>query len=398
MKKSIRTALGNAFDSKETIFRDRYIFHENYEPDTILHRDDELDEISNFFYSFWKGSRGFLNVHGSVGSGKTLITKKLAKEFIQRAEAQKERRVKVIFLNCSSYGTRSQVLRKIAKDISGDDNVGWGVGMYTDKMKESLENYKNVLIILDEVDKLVEKPGEREVFYNLSNEPKFSLISISNVTEWMKKYIDDARVFSRQSETYSVLFLPYSKEQIFDILKYRAERGLRKGTYSDDILNLVAEKAAKDRGDMREALAIVNSAAKWAAKSGKSEIEKRDVELGHERLQRDETIEHIKGQTAPKKILLLLILKYWDEKHEYPTVKDLKVRYNNLVRNRDRDDLEELKLDSVRAYLMELCTYEYVEKIGGSGRGRGKGREPHKFKLTIDEDKFREEFYDKYIK
>jgi len=158
---------------------------------------------------------------------------------------------------------------------------------------------------------------------------------------------------------------------------------------------LIAEKTAQRRGDMREALSLLDLTAEHAKELGLSKLNKKCVYASDYKLQRDETIEHIKGQTPPKKILLLLIYDYWINKHDYPTAVELRDKYNKF--SEKNPVLESLKLRSIQTYLSELQTYEYIGRIGGAGLGRGKGSEPQKYKLLVDEDQFREKFYNDYV-
>lgn len=391
----IQSRLTQSFAAPTSIFRDRYVLHDSYDPDIILHRDKEITAIMSFFNNLRRGGRGHLDIHGSIGTGKTLITRKIAAEFINRDKAEKSK-MGVVFLNCSEYGTQPQVLKKIAKEMAGKDKVGWGISIYMETIRRMLAEYERVIIVLDEVDKLMRKPKEREVFYNLTNLEKFSIISISNVTEWVKKYLDDARVASRRSKTESILFLPYTKDQILDILQYRTEHALNEGVCPKEVLQIIAEKAANSRGDMREALSLLDMAAEEAQRENLQQITKNMVLESGRRMHSDETINHILGQTLPKKLIMLIIFDHAKKTGEHPTADEIKRKYNKEIRN--HPGLERLKLDTIRAYLAELCTYEYIEKTGGGGKGRGMGREPHQYRISIDEDRFEQEIYHQCLK
>lgn len=388
-RKSIQTTLESSIGDLDVIFKNRFVLHEDYEPDIIFHRDKEINEITHFFVSFWKGSRGNLDIQGYVGTGKTLIIKKITKEFSNRAKADTKRKIKIIYLNCSDKDTRSKVLREVAIRLSGKNNVGWGTGMYTHVIDEVIDNYDNVMVILDEVDKVLRKDGD-EVLYSLSNRP-ISIINISNVPGW-RKYIEDHRIHSRMPP-HPLRFSAYTEDELYDILMYRAEKGLKEGTYPEEVIRRIAKLAAYERGDMRMALNLLYTSAEYAEMLGKQKIEVSYVNHANEKMRVDTTIAYVNGLPPPKKLLLLLIYEYWLKHRDYPTAEELRNIYNKTIRS--HTFFEELALQSIRTYLMELCTYELIEGVGGKGKGRGHGREPQKFRLIIDEELFEKEIYDK---
>ena len=83
------------------IINDPEVLSENYIPEKILNRENELSQISN--------SLGLVNsfVYGTSGSGKTLLVKKAIDNFNSSNKA------KVIYIDCSLYQTTNAILHEI---------------------------------------------------------------------------------------------------------------------------------------------------------------------------------------------------------------------------------------------------------------------------------------------
>ena len=66
----------------------------------------------------------------------------------------------------------------------------------------------------------------------------------------------------------SITFPPYSKEQLFDIVNSRAEIGLRGETYSDELIDVIAD-FSEEYGDARFAIELLWRSAKIADQNKK---------------------------------------------------------------------------------------------------------------------------------
>jgi len=378
----IQTKLDEAFVDETDLFKDKFVFHENYEPDVIYHRDMEMAEIIHFFKMIKDGRKGNLDISGPTGTGKTLIIKKVMHEFIKRLG---DKKIKVVYINCSEFDTKAKIIKKLACELS-NLNVSWGAGLRT--IDRELEKLDNVLVILDEVDKVLRKDGD-SIFYILASRGKISLINISNVVMW-RRYITDQRVTSRMQPN-QILFNPYSAGELFNILKQRAEKGLKEGAYTDEIIATISHKIAYSSGDMRKALDMLMRSAEYAQLMKKDRIDMECVNFVEKRQEVEVVIDFIRNLPPPKQLILVIIFDFWERYKDYPTVEEVKEEYNKLIRRSEK--FRPLLLETTRVYLYELATYELVERIGGKGLGKGKGRSPQKYKLNIDEDLFRREIY-----
>jgi len=393
MSVSIQTHMTKNFSNGNTIWKDAFTFHEDYEPDIIPYRDDEINKLIGLLKGVYEGQRAIIDVNGSTGTGKTLSVKKIIGEFKKKATVEKKN-MAFVFVKCGETTTQSQILKHIAQEICGEEKVGKGTGDYLNRIRKKKKELDSIVIVLDEIDKVVKRSQEREVLFILADEPIFNLITISNIPDWQKKYISDRSVVSRSVSSHSLLFYPYKEPQILGILKQRAEHGLMDNTYTDDILKHIAKKVANRDGDMREAVGWLFKAGKTAELAGKPKIEIDDVNLSDAKFKDDETISYLENQSITKKLLVCVVYHYWITKGTHPNKTEVCSLYNSLTKNHSEYDI--MKEGSVRIYLSELCQYEYLIRISGRGRGRGMGKEQTTYKLNMDEKEFKEKFYNKY--
>jgi cell division control protein 6 len=381
----IANEIENTFSVNKGIFKDEFVFEENYEPNKIFHREYEIQEVISFFKSVSEGSTDNIDLCGPTGTGKTLIIKEIIKEFQKRFQD-----IKIVYINCAEDNTKTKVLNKFSRKLIDNKKV---TGGFINTIETVLQTLRGSIIILDEVDKVLLNDGN-DLLYILSNTSKISIVNISNIPQW-RKFITDNRIDSRMPPN-QTLFHAYRKEELFDILKNRAEKGLKENTYTDEILNEIAKTIAMTSGNAREAIKMLRRAAKHSEGLEKIEIAKSSLIYSEHKREDDSVIEYISGLPLVKRICLVALFDFWKKSNKYPTAEQTTERYNMLIK--DTHEFNQLSLHTVRNYLSELFTYGLVEKIGGKGLGQKMGKEPLRYKLSIDLDIFEREIYNKSMK
>ena len=82
--------LDKIFDSanKNNLFKDKFVLQTNYTPETIPHRDKEIEQIASILAPCLKGERtSNLFVYGKTGTGKTLSVHFVKDELLKRAKS-----------------------------------------------------------------------------------------------------------------------------------------------------------------------------------------------------------------------------------------------------------------------------------------------------------------------
>ena len=105
---------------------------------------------------------------------------------------------------------------------------------------------------------------------------KIGLICISNTRRYF--LVLDPRITSRLSFK-SVLFPPYSNEELYTILKQRANRAFYPNACSRQILELISDLVANDA---RVAIQTLRNAAYVAEQRNRRKITSKDVEKAYE--------------------------------------------------------------------------------------------------------------------
>ena len=375
----------------QKIIKDRFILTENYDPDKILHREDEITELINLTKTIWGGGNRHLNINGSTGTGKTMLCRNIGNELNQLAE-KNNRGIKAIYCNCKTHNTSSKLTKYIATELKGDNKVGLGTNSHLSHINNFLNTNEAVLIILDEIHELAEKPTEVGILYNFADNRKFNLIFITNKVNWYNNCVTDKSIRSRLGGMFNVVFSPYTNQQIYDILHYRAELALNPNTYPDKVLFDIANKIAQRTGDMRDALKLLEFSADIATNSHKNKIEIVDVKKGLIKWEDDSSLQRILTESPSNRLILISIHMYQKMFKEHPTIEQIQNKYNELVINIQL--LEPLQYGSIRNYIKELESADLVEQISGRGLGHGRGKEKDRYMFTTNvESKHLEELW-----
>ena len=167
-----------------------------------------------------------------------------------------------------------------------------------------------VVIMLDEIDKLVEKSGD-DTLYNLSRmnsdleNSRVSIIGISNDL----KFTDllDPRVRSSLGEE-EIVFPPYDATQLQDILEHRSEEAFEPNALSEDVIPLCAAFAAQEHGDARRALDLLRTSGELAERDQVEEIQGDHVRKAQEKIELDRVVEVVRTLPMQSKLVLYAII------------------------------------------------------------------------------------------
>jgi archaeal cell division control protein 6 len=167
-----------------------------------------------------------------------------------------------------------------------------------------------VVIMLDEIDKLVEKSGD-DTLYNLSrmnSELENSRVSIIGISNDLK-FTDflDPRVKSSLGEE-EIVFPPYDANQLRDILQHRSDVAFKGDALSDDVIPLCAAFAAQEHGDARRALDLLRTAGELAERSQAETIVEKHVRQAQDKIELDRVVEVVRTLPTQSKLVLFSII------------------------------------------------------------------------------------------
>ncbi|ERH02640.1 MAG: orc1/cdc6 family replication initiation protein [Halonotius sp. J07HN6] len=206
---------------------------------------------------------------------------------------------------------RIESLRADAEKMETVPMTGWPTDRVYNSFFDAVDyNERVVVIMLDEIDKLVEKSGD-DTLYNLSrmnNELENSRISIMGISNDLK-FTDflDPRVKSSLGEE-EIVFPPYDATQLGDILQHRAETAFKPDSLTDDVIPLCSAFAAQEHGDARRALDLLRTAGELAERGQADDVEEEHVRKAQDKIELDRVVEVVRTLPTQSKIVLYSII------------------------------------------------------------------------------------------
>jgi len=341
-----------SFVGQGGIFRSRDVLRPTYTPKELPHREEQIQELASVLAPALHGETpSNVLIYGKTGTGKTAVAKYVGKEL---EEADAGSACSVIYLNCEVVDTQYRVLAHLARHFDKDiPMTGWPTDQVYSEFRNALDEKKRVVVImLDEVDKLVRKGDD--VLYNLSRinsdlvQARVSLIGISNdlkFTEFL-----DPRVKSSLGED-EIIFPPYNAEQIQDILEQRAELAFRPGVLGDDVIPLCAAFAAREHGDARRALDLLRIAGEIAERARSQTITEEHVKAARDKIEQDRVEEVIKTLPTQSKLVLYSILLLEEQAARNITTSAVYGMYKQLCPLVEADSLTHRRITDLIAEL-----------------------------------------------
>ncbi|MEF8781581.1 MAG: ORC1-type DNA replication protein [Haloarculaceae archaeon] len=351
--------------SGQPIFENKEVLRPSYTPRELPHREEQINNMATILVTALRGDTpSNILIYGKTGTGKTASAKFVSDELESTSEKY-EVPCEVEYINCEVTDTQYRVLAQLANkfidknadaietrlaelgslrnsartDASALAGTGYEdvseieerieqleadgesfqpvpmTGWPTDRVYSSFfdaVDYRErvVVIMLDEIDKLVEKSGD-DTLYNLSrmnSELENSRVSIMGISNDLK-FTDflDPRVKSSLGEE-EIVFPPYDANQLRDILTHRAGVAFKDGALSEDVIPLCAAFAAQEHGDARRALDLLRTAGELAERDQTDHVEEDHVRQAQEKIELDRVVEVVRTLPQQSKLVLFAII------------------------------------------------------------------------------------------
>jgi cell division control protein 6 len=213
--------------------------------------------------------------------------------------------------NLDALDERIADLESDADEMEPVPMTGWPTDRVYSTFFDAVDYHERVVVImLDEIDKLVEKSGD-DTLYNLSrmnSELDNSRISIMGISNDLK-FTDflDPRVKSSLGEE-EIVFPPYDANQLRDILQHRADVAFKHNALTEDVIPLCAAFAAQEHGDARRALDLLRTAGELAERSQADTVEESHVRQAQDKIELDRVVEVVRTLPTQSKIVLFAII------------------------------------------------------------------------------------------
>ena len=323
---------------RKQLIKNKKVLQTTYIPEQLPHRKEQIDKIVSIISSALIDEKpSNIIVYGKTGTGKTAVLNYIGKE-LRKADPLTEKCF-YLYVNCEVvdtaygilYNIASQFIKDIAKKIPF---TGWSFDKLYTEMYMEIENLNKVfVIVLDEVDHMISKKGDAILYYLAKinehlQKSSVSLIGISNNMKFLELLEPKAR--SRLGGE-SLMFPPYSKEELEDILKERAEQVFDEGVLDDMVIKVCAALAAKNEGDARMAIDLLRTAADVAERNGDNIITEAHVKSAKNNMELNVVEEAIKTLTIQSKCVLLSIVKNTENNNKTMITGDVYVTYKEIV-------------------------------------------------------------------
>jgi len=249
----------------KSIFKNESTMYPEFVPPELPTREDEIARLARNYRSLL-GAEGSFSVNvaiiGDAGVGKTNLCKYTMNRFEQAANSRNIN-VKFLYYNCHSFRSKTAILRNILSEHFRIQSRGFSDEEILDMLVKRLTKEEIRLIIaLDEAN-MLQSEDILSIFhageYFGSEKSMISTIIISRPIEWrsllnipLSGHIHDQMDISG-----------YNRNELLQILEYRAGMALYPTSYNDDTLNMIADICASSQ-NARHGLEILYRSGKLA--------------------------------------------------------------------------------------------------------------------------------------
>ena len=369
--------LFDEFLEVDPIFANKEVLRPSYTPKKLPHRDSQVNTMARSLVPALRGETpSNILIYGKTGTGKTASAKYVANE-LQETSDNTDVPCKVEYINCEQVDTQYRVLARLAQEFGREDvpMTGWPTDRVYDAFFEAVDSRERVVVVmLDEIDKLVEKSGD-DTLYNLSRmnsdleNARVSIIGISNDVQFTE--LLDPRVRSSLGEE-DIVFPPYNANQLRDILEQRAEIAFEDDVLSNDVIPLCAAFAAKEHGDARRALDLLRAAGEVAERSKADSVTEDHVREAQERIELNRIVEVVRTLPAQSKVVLYSIIVLAQEAGAKMNTGEV---YNTYTRVCGEINMDTLTQRRVTDLISELDMLGVVNSVVVSKGRYGRTRE-----------------------
>jgi cell division control protein 6 len=384
----------DAAESGKSIIKNRESLHYSYKPPIILHRESELEQVTQSLLPILKQSRpSNLLVYGKPGTGKTLVVRRVIDKIQERVE-KSDFPIKLIYTNSKEETTLYGLLVSLGRQLGLREeelpNTGLAISEVFKRLLTKIRNGKlNAIFVIDEIDylaQLVAKTG-KDILYQLTRANErleeggsLTLVGISNDLTFKEKL--DPRVISSLGEE-EVVFTNYNVEQIKKILQERINESFIENSVNEPALNLIAALAGGEHGDARRAIDLLRVAGELAERQQSDRVTIEHVREASQKIEENKEEKSLKSFPLHEKLVLIAIMKA-----NGSSTGEIYSSYKNLCKIVGKDELTQRRITQM------LSEIELSGLISGRLIHQGIHGRTKKYKLTIPSEMIKKSFKD----
>lgn len=270
-----------------SIFKDREVLSLTFTPCFLPHRENQIQSLASTLVPAMRGDTPSNTlIYGKTGSGKTTVAKFVSQE-LERFDGKVP--FNVVYVNCEVVDAKNILLTYIARHFIKYNipMTGWSTYQIYTEFRNELDSHNQiVMIILDEVDKLVKKGDDvLYILTRINSELKNAKVCLMGITTdlYFTKYLDQ-RVKSSLGEE-EIIFPPYDANQIMDILNLRANLAFKPEVLEESVIPLCATYAAMEHGDARRAIDLLRASGDLAERTKSPIVQEIHVKQAYEKIE-----------------------------------------------------------------------------------------------------------------
>ncbi|MGZ7043373.1 MAG: ORC1-type DNA replication protein [Methanobacterium sp.] len=262
----------------ETLFKNIDAFNPDYIPENFIHRKSQMEALALDIRPALRNGRPVNAVIlGSCATGKTTAVKKIF-EMVERSSDK----LVCVYINCQIHTTRFGIFSQIYQKIFGYTPPETGVPfsrIYQNIMQHLSNEKKTLIVALDDINYLFYSKNANKIFYDIlrAHEAfegiKTGLFAILSDIEF--RFILDKNVNSIFIPQ-EIIFNPYSKQEMFDILKERVKIGFYPDVISEDLIDEITEYTSSN-GDLRVGIDLLRISGNLAEADASKIIERKHI-------------------------------------------------------------------------------------------------------------------------
>lgn len=356
-------------DITETIFADKEVLSESYQPETILERDEEIEEYRYALQDILFGREPEnIMLYGKAGLGKTAVTTYMMDALSDEVETRTEADDLYIHrINCNGK-TLFMVVRRLVNtllpaDASPFPKRGLGTGDAFDELYQQLDRVGGThLMVFDEIDHLdkvdtllYELPRARS--NDRITNARIGIIGISNNYTFRKSLSSKVKDTLMETE---IAFSPYDASELQTILADRADRAFVDDGCDQSAIAMAAAISAQDMGNARQAIDLLRVGGEVAEREDDSCVTDEHIKDARELVQRGRLSNRIRDQTDHAQYILETIA-HLEEGGETPVrSKKIQENYEQIADLWATDPLTSLK--SIQDHLSDLHMLGFLRR------------------------------------
>ncbi|MFA9418347.1 orc1/cdc6 family replication initiation protein [Natrinema sp. HArc-T2] len=366
-----------SFEPTGRIFKEREALLEEWTPEKLVGRDQELQQYHAALQPVIEGETpSNIFLYGKSGVGKTAATRFLLYQLEKSAAGIDHLELHTVEVNCdglnSSYQTAVALVNELRDPANQISNTGYPQASVYQFLFDEIDKLGGtVLIVLDEVDhieddSLLYKLPRARSNGDITN-ARLGVIGISNDLSFRNQLSSKVRSSLCEKE---VSFSAYNATDLAKVLKQRESVAFHDGVLEEGVIEMCAAYGAKDSGDARQALDLLLESGDIARERNADHVAEEYVAQARERLQTDQVIEGIINYSYHGQLVLWALTLLQEQGKTPSRTREIREPYEMLCEREGNDPVSDR---AVREYLAELETLGII-KSAEINRGKSGGK------------------------